>query len=232
LKTTKKSPAGIIPAGVILFSGQRVKSISANGVKLRRRRGSRARGFSTVIGIIDFLTAATSAHSAAKGAEAAAVTAEAQAEVAAGSQKIATNTALIASQMGLATANTAAAGSGAASAVASIPFVGPIMAVAALASVIAAIMAIPKFAEGGIAYGPTLGLFGEYAGASNNPEVVAPLDKLKGLISPGEGFSGHVDFKIKGRDLVGVVRRVLYEELRNGGSGSITRKGGVKRFDD
>lgn len=185
-----------------------------------------------VIGIIDFLTAATSAHSAAKGAEAAAVTAEAQAEVAAGSQKIATNTALIASQMGLATANTAAAGSGAASAVASIPYVGPIMAVAALASVIAAIMAIPKFAEGGIAYGPTLGLFGEYAGASNNPEVVAPLDKLKGLISPGEGFSGHVDFKIKGRDLVGVVRRVLYEELRNGGSGSITRKGGVKRFDD
>ena len=124
-----------------------------------------------IIGIIDLLTAATTAHSAAKGAEAAAVTAEAGAEVAAGSQKIASNAAVAASEFALATANTAAAGSGAASAMASIPYVGPILAIAALASVIAAIMAIPKFAEGGLAYGPTLGLFGEYSGASNNPEV-------------------------------------------------------------
>ena len=185
-----------------------------------------------IIGIIEMFTTVTQAHTAAKAAESAAVTAEAQAEVAAGAQKMATNTALTASQFGLATANTAAAGSGAASAMASIPYVGPILAIAALASVIAAIMSIPKFAEGGIAYGPTLGLFGEYAGASNNPEVVAPLDKLKGMISPGEGFSGHVDFKIKGRDLVGVVRKVLYEELRSGGSGSLKRKAGVQRFDD
>lgn len=38
------------------------------------------------------------------------------------------------------------------------------------------------FANGGIVYGPTLGLMGEYSGASNNPEVIAPLNKLKGLI--------------------------------------------------
>lgn len=157
-----------------------------------------------IIGIIEMFTTVTQAHTAAKAAESAAVTAEAQAEVAAGAQKMATNTALIASQMGLATANTAAAGSGAASAVASIPYVGPILAIAALASVIAAIMSIPKFASGGIAYGPTLGLFGEYAGASNNPEVVAPLDKLRGIIG-SDDTPKVVRFKIKGRYLEGIL---------------------------
>lgn len=158
-----------------------------------------------IIGIIEMFTTVTQAHTAAKAAESAAVTAEAQAEVAAGAQKMATNTALTASQFGLATANTAAAGSGAASAMASIPYVGPILAIAALASVIAAIMSIPKFASGGIAYGPTLGLFGEYAGASNNPEVVAPLDKLRGIIGSDDGAPKVVKFKIKGRYLEGIL---------------------------
>ena len=35
------------------------------------------------------------------------------------------------------------------------------------------------FADGGIVSGPTLGLVGEYPNARNNPEVIAPLDKLK-----------------------------------------------------
>lgn len=42
---------------------------------------------------------------------------------------------------------------------------------------------IPEFASGALVYGPTVGLMGEYAGASNNPEVIAPLDKLKELLS-------------------------------------------------
>lgn len=71
------------------------------------------------------------------------------------------------------------------------------------------IAAIPKFADGGIAYGPTLGLFGEYAGASNNPEVVAPLDKLRSLINPAGGvMAGRVEFVIDGRRLVGVLNNV------------------------
>ena len=37
-------------------------------------------------------------------------------------------------------------------------------------------------AEGGIVSGPTLANVGEYAGAKSNPEVVAPLSKLKGLM--------------------------------------------------
>ena len=110
----------------------------------------------------------------------------------------------------LATANTAAAATGAASSVAGIPFVGPIMAVSAVASVLAALTSLPKFADGGIAYGPTLGLFGEYAGAGNNPEVVAPLNKLRQLIQPtgDSGMGGKVEFVIDGRNLRGVLNKI------------------------
>ena len=41
------------------------------------------------------------------------------------------------------------------------------------------------FADGGIISGPTVGLMGEYPGAASNPEVVAPLDKLKSLMGTG-----------------------------------------------
>lgn len=104
-------------------------------------------------------------------------------------------------------ANTEAAATGAASSVSFIPFVGPAMAVAAVASVLAALAGIPKFAKGGIAYGPTLGLFGEYSGAQNNPEVVAPLDRLRDLIQPEGSGGGRVEFAISGRKLVGILER-------------------------
>ena len=116
---------------------------------------------------------------------------------------------LIAARKTEATVNTEAAATGAAASQASIPYVGPILAVAAVASVLAAVANLPKFANGGIAYGPTLGLFGEYAGASNNPEVVAPLDRLKSLIGGNASFEGGiVEFKIDGRYLRGVLNRV------------------------
>ena len=41
---------------------------------------------------------------------------------------------------------------------------------------------IPEFAEGGLVTGPTSALIGEASSASN-PEVVAPLDKLKGFMA-------------------------------------------------
>lgn len=43
-------------------------------------------------------------------------------------------------------------------------------------------LAATAFANGGIVSGPTLGLVGEYAGARNNPEVIAPLDKLRSML--------------------------------------------------
>lgn len=164
-------------------------------------------GIKGVIAIIETLTGITQAHTAAKAAETAAVATEAAAEVTAGGQKIATNSAVAASNLALATTNTLAAGSGAASAVSSIPYIGPILAVAAIASVIGAILAIPKFAKGGIAFGPTLGMFGEYAGAANNPEVVAPLDRLRDMLQPADGMGGKVRFEIAGRTLVGILEK-------------------------
>ena len=116
--------------------------------------------------------------------------------------------ALIGVQRQEVTANTAQAGSGAAAATSSIPIVGPILAVAAVASVLAALASLPKFANGGLAYGPTMGIFGEYSGARNNPEVVAPLNKLRQLIQPSGGMGGIVEFKIDGRMLRGVLNKV------------------------
>ncbi|MFA7034090.1 MAG: phage tail tape measure protein [Bacteroidales bacterium] len=104
---------------------------------------------------------------------------------------------------------------GAANSVANVPYVGPVLAIAAMASIAAAIMALPKFAEGGLAYGPTLGVFGEYAGASSNPEVVAPLNKLRTLIRPVEGNAyGEVKFEIEGRTLRGFLNKIDRIESR------------------
>lgn len=62
---------------------------------------------------------------------------------------------------------------------------------------------VQKFANGGIISGPTMGLMGEYPGASSNPEVVAPLDKLKDLIGGGAGGT----FVLRGQDLLLSVNR-------------------------
>lgn len=62
------------------------------------------------------------------------------------------------------------------------------------------------FAEGGIVHGPTLGLVGEYPGASSNPEVIAPLNKLRSLIGEDSGY-GEVRFEIAGDRLEGVLKR-------------------------
>lgn len=106
-----------------------------------------------------------------------------------------------------ANANLEAAATGAASSVASIPFVGWAMAVSAIAAIIAAATNIPKLKNGGIAFGNSIVNVGEYAGARSNPEIIAPLSKLKEYISPKESnaIAGDVTFKIKGQELIGVL---------------------------
>ena len=42
---------------------------------------------------------------------------------------------------------------------------------------------IPKLASGGIAYGPSVVQVAEYVGARSNPEVIAPLDRLRDMIA-------------------------------------------------
>lgn len=73
---------------------------------------------------------------------------------------------------------------------------------------------VTAFADGGIVSGPTLGLMGEYPGARNNPEVIAPLDKLKTLMKP-EQSSGYVaQTHISGRDLAIVLERYNKDSRR------------------
>ena len=71
---------------------------------------------------------------------------------------------------------------------AGIPFVGAGIAEGFIAQMLATVGAVAAtpFANGGIVYGPTIALTGEYAGASSNPEVIAPLSKLKDIIA-GQG---------------------------------------------
>ena len=56
-----------------------------------------------------------------------------------------------------------------------------------------------SFADGGIVSGPTMGLVGEYPGAKTNPEVIAPLDKLRSMLG---GQNVVVTGKISGRDIL------------------------------
>lgn len=96
----------------------------------------------------------------------------------------------------------------AAASAADVPIIGYIAAGAAIASVLASFAALPKFADGGIAYGPTVGLFGEYPGAANNPEVVAPLNRLQSLIEPAwSGMPDSLITRVSGRDLEIILRK-------------------------
>lgn len=182
---------------------------------------------SAIVGIIQMLTTASTAHAAAKTGEAAATTATATAqgvetatqEVAAAAviPVIAANKLATASYMELASAMYFAAH-------ASIPFAGFGIAagfVSAATAMVQAIGVMP-FANGGVVSGPTLALVGEYAGASNNPEVIAPLDKLRSMIQPqGAGIGGNVRFEIEGRKLVGVISNETRLSAKSGRKSNI-----------
>lgn len=74
---------------------------------------------------------------------------------------------------------------------------------------------VTAFADGGIVSGPTLGLMGEYPGASTNPEVIAPLDKLQKLMKPSDSGAGFVaSTHISGRDLAIVLERYNKDSRR------------------
>lgn len=69
---------------------------------------------------------------------------------------------------------------------------------------------IRGFAEGGLVFGPTMGLVGEGSGTSrSNPEIIAPLDKLKKFLPKGTSQSQVflINSKSRGRDLSLVLAR-------------------------
>ncbi len=168
-------------------------------------------GIKTIIGIIDLLNMVTNIHTVTKTAEAAAVGASAGAQTA----EAATSEASALAQAPVIAANKLAAKSYLELAAASyfaahayIPFAGFGIAsgfVTAATSIVEGIGLLP-FANGGIVSGPTIGLIGEYAGASGNPEVVAPLDKLRGMLHPvGQPVIVGGTLRASGRDIVCVL---------------------------
>lgn len=163
-------------------------------------------GVNVIIGIIDALTGATQTNTAAIMAQGVAKTTEATIDTTATGVEVA-NSAARATASGIeTTADVAGAAAKTMKAHAGIPWVGIAIGAGMVATLVGIMAALPKFADGGIAYGPTLGIFGEYAGASHNPEVVAPLDKLKSIIGGENGALGGIfELRVKGKELVAVL---------------------------
>lgn len=162
-----------------------------------------------IAGIVDLVNMLTQARQMQTMAE----LLNTQAAVQGAGEKTAAAGAEIAAAAGVTTANVAKGASGFFAAHSWIPFVGIGLAAAGVAAMIAMMASLPKFADGGIAFGPTLGLFGEYAGAANNPEVVAPLDKLRGMIGESEG-GGRLTCSIEGTKLKFLLDRVGRKQSR------------------
>ena len=167
-------------------------------------------GIQTVVGIINLLTGASAAHAATKGVEATAETTEATVRATSATTNAAASAAIITANKLEAASWKELAAAKYMAAHASIPFAGFGIGAGFVASMLAVVAAagVPMLAEGGIASGPTLAMVGEYAGASGNPEVIAPLDKLRGMLAqPASMDFSKVRFEIKGRTLVGILEK-------------------------
>lgn len=67
---------------------------------------------------------------------------------------------------------------------------------------------VPALANGGIVSAPTLAMVGDNRGAGRgNPEVIAPLNKLKGMIGQTGGVNISGGFRLEGQDLVLALER-------------------------
>jgi len=68
-------------------------------------------------------------------------------------------------------------------------------------------IAAPKLAEGGLAFGPTMATVGDNRNARVDPEVIAPLSKLKNMLSDVGGMGGTLETRISGNDLIILLNR-------------------------
>lgn len=69
-----------------------------------------------------------------------------------------------------------------------------------------------KLAQGGLAYGPTMAVVGDNPGAANDPEVVAPLSKLRDYMGRQKlELTGEIEWELRGDVLRAVLDR---ENLR------------------
>ena len=110
-------------------------------------------------------------------------------------------------------ANMAGAASGAASSVANIPWVGPVMAAAAFASMLALMKLLPKFSTGGVFGGNAHGdmnLARVNGGEMilNKGQQARLFSILDGKAASGAGRNNEIVFKIDGTTLKGVMRNI------------------------
>ena len=65
-----------------------------------------------------------------------------------------------------------------------------------------------KLAKGGLAYGPTLAVVGDNPNAMSDPEVVAPLSKLRSMVGGQQlELVGDVAFELRGDTMRAVLNR-------------------------
>lgn len=162
-------------------------------------------GVRSVISIVEALTAVTTASNTATTASGVATTTAAAAKIASAPEEAAAATVSTEAAKAEAMAYRELAASEFMAAHAYIPFAGAGIAAGFIGMMqgIVGSVAVTPFANGGLLYGPTLALMGEYAGAKSNPEVVAPLDKLKSLIGDSGAVAGvRMKGRVRGRDIV------------------------------
>ena len=72
----------------------------------------------------------------------------------------------------------------------------------------------PKLAKGGLAYAPTLATVGDNPNARVDPEVIAPLSKLRSLLDGAGGGNMIAEARISGNDLLLLVERAQLRQNR------------------
>jgi len=80
------------------------------------------------------------------------------------------------------------------------------IALVALGTLVKNSLSAPKLAEGGLAFGPTMATVGDNRNARVDPEVIAPLSKLKSMMGD-MGIGGSLETRISGNDLIILLNR-------------------------
>ena len=75
-------------------------------------------------------------------------------------------------------------------------------------------VSVPKLAKGGLAYAPTLATVGDNPNARVDPEVIAPLSKLRSLLDGAGGGGMVAEARISGNDLLLLVERAQLRQNR------------------
>ena len=79
---------------------------------------------------------------------------------------------------------------------------------------------VPALAKGGLAHAPTLAMVGDNPNAGVDPEVIAPLSKLKSMIGGMGGGMGNMvmTHRIAGNDLLMILKSANMNEQRTTGT--------------